>query len=131
MIGAGYRAAGALALAAMTGAAGYFHGVDTGRNRERLANLTSVEKANAERDNLRGAIEQESIQHLTADQARRDTVREIYRESHQVTERPVYRNVCIDADGVLLLDRAAAAANGDNPGASEGAAAGAAKGAAH
>lgn len=131
MIGSGYLAAGALALAAMTGAAGYFHGLDTGRNRERLANLTSVEKANADRDKLRGAIEQETIQHLTADQARRDTVREIYRESHQVTERPVYRNVCIDADGVLLLDRAAAAANSDDPGASEGAAAGTAKGAAH
>lgn len=131
MIGSRYLAAGALALAAMTGAAGYFHGLDTGRNRERLANLTSVEKANADRDKLRGAIEQESIQHLTADQARRDTVREIYRESHQITERPVYRNVCIDADGVLLLDRAAAAANSDNPGPSEGAAAGTAKGAAH
>ncbi|WP_189338381.1 hypothetical protein [Sphingobium sp. SCG-1] len=130
MIGSGYLAAGALALAAMTGAAGYFHGLDTGRSRERLASLQDVAKANAARDRLRGAIEQESIHHLSADQARRDTVREIIRESHQVTARPVYRNVCIDADGVRLLDRAQAAANGRDPGAPEGPASGAAEGAA-
>ena len=56
MIGGGYLAAGGLALAVMTGAAGYFHGLDTGRSRERLANLHGVEKANAARDTLRSTI---------------------------------------------------------------------------
>jgi hypothetical protein len=46
---------------------------------------------------------------------RQTHVREITRETNTITERPVYRNVCVDADGVQLLDRAAAVANGDDP----------------
>ncbi|MFH8652338.1 hypothetical protein ACH37Y_06440 [Sphingomonas paucimobilis] len=46
---------------------------------------------------------------------RQTHVREITRETNTITERPVYRNVCVDADGVRLLDRAAANANGDDP----------------
>lgn len=34
--------------------------------------------------------------------------RSIYRETLRIIERPVYRTVCVDADGVGLLDRAAA-----------------------
>ncbi|HEX8301067.1 hypothetical protein [Sphingomonas sp.] len=51
-----------------------------------------------------------------AEAARAGSMREIYRETNTVTERPVYRNVCIDADGVQLLESAAATANGANPG---------------
>ncbi len=48
---------------------------------------------------------------------RQSLVREIIRESHTITDRPVYRNVCVDADGVRLLDRATVVANGGDPGA--------------
>lgn len=48
---------------------------------------------------------------------RQSLVREIIRETHTITDRPVYRNVCIDADGVRLLDRATIVANGGDPGA--------------
>ena len=48
---------------------------------------------------------------------RQEKVREVYRETNTVTERPVYRNICIDGDGVRLIERATAIANGDNPGA--------------
>ncbi len=48
---------------------------------------------------------------------RQSLVREITRETHTITDRPVYRNVCIDADGVRLLDRATVVANGGDPGA--------------
>lgn len=37
--------------------------------------------------------------------------RSIYHETLRIIERPVYRNLCVDADGVGLLDRAAANAN--------------------
>lgn len=46
---------------------------------------------------------------------RQTHVREITRETNTITERPVYRNVCVDADGVRILDHAAAVANGDDP----------------
>lgn len=37
--------------------------------------------------------------------------RSIYRETLRIIKRPIYRNVCLDPDGVSLLDRAAANAN--------------------
>ncbi len=45
--------------------------------------------------------------------AQREIVtREIYRALPTTVDRPVYRNLCIDDDGVRLLERAAANANG-------------------
>lgn len=49
---------------------------------------------------------------------RQSLVREITRETHTITDRPVYRNVCVDGDGVRLIDRATLVANGGDPGAS-------------
>ncbi len=37
--------------------------------------------------------------------------RSIYHETLRVIERPIYRTVCVDGDGVGLLDRAAVNAN--------------------
>lgn len=111
---AGYAGAGALALAALAGLGGYAHGVDVGSQRERAATFEQVNKANEARDRLRVQIEQAAIRHMEADQNRQSTQREIVRESVKIVDRPVYRNVCIDGDGVRLLDRAADAANGAN-----------------
>lgn len=127
--GTGYLAAGALLLAIATGAGGYFHGVDVGQAREQESQRKAVDKANADRDRLRTQIETAAIKHVEADQQRQATQREIIRESTQVVERPVYRTQCVDADGVRLLDRSAAAANGaDGRSANDGNAAGAAEG---
>lgn len=51
-------------------------------------------------------------------EVRRDTVtREITHEIQQIAAaQPVYRNVCIDADGVQRLDRLTDVANGEDPG---------------
>jgi hypothetical protein len=46
------------------------------------------------------------------DVARAAEFRSIYVEVPRVVDRPVYRNACVDADGVRLLERAVAAANG-------------------
>lgn len=51
-----------------------------------------------------------------ADVQRETIVREITREVPKVIDRPVYRNVCVDADGVRLIARAVEAANGGAPG---------------
>lgn len=52
----------------------------------------------------------------TAETQRQQSVREVYRETSTITERPVYRNVCVDPDGLRALDRAAAIANGEDTG---------------
>jgi len=46
---------------------------------------------------------------------RQAVVREIVREVPTIVDRPVYRNDCLDADGLRLLGRAVAAANDGSP----------------
>lgn len=52
----------------------------------------------------------------TQETARATNTKEVYHEVEKITERPVYRNVCVDADGVRALERAATIANGEDPG---------------
>jgi len=126
-MGNGYVAAGALLLAGLAGAGGYFHGLDTGRTRERAENFKAITAAQDAADRLRREIADHAMEAFSADQRRQDTVREIRHESREIVERPVFRNICIDPDGVRLLDRAADAANGHDPAASSGDAARAAE----
>lgn len=116
----GYFAAAGLALSIASGIGGYFHGLDTGRSRAEEAARKQVDAAIAARDRLRGQIEQAALAHLQADQARGATQREIVRENTKIVERPVYRTVCIDGDGVRQLDRAADNANAGGAGAHAG-----------
>lgn len=116
MIGYGTLGAGALLLAITSGLGGYAHGLDTGKTRQQIADQKDVDSAIAARDRLRGQIEQAALLHLQADQARQSTHREIIRESTKIVDNPVYRNVCVDADGVRLLDRAIDNANAGHSG---------------
>lgn len=72
----------------------------------------AVEKERGKRE---GAVARGDAAGQTRETDRQTHVREITRETNTITERPVYRNVCVDADGVRILDHAAAVANGDNP----------------
>lgn len=130
MLGASHLAmAGALA-ACLAGIAAYVHGVGVGEARELAARKRADDAAEAVRRQLQGQIDATAQQHQAAEYARQSNVREIYHESQKIIERPVYRNVCIDADGVRLLDAAAATANGADLAPASGPAAGAAQGAA-
>ena len=81
----------------------------------------AVERAvKAERDKRETNVATGETAGAAKETDRQEKVREVYRETNTVTERPVYRNVCVDADGVRLIDRATAIANGDDPGASAG-----------
>lgn len=119
--------AGALA-ACLAGIGGYAHGVGVGEAREQAAQKRADDAAEAERRKLQGQIDASAERHQAAEYARQSSVREIYHESQKIIERPVYRNVCIDADGVRLLDAAAATANGAGIARAAGAAAPAAVG---
>ena len=74
---------------------------DKAVEKERAAHQLIVDQLNT------GGQEQET--------ARATSVREIFHETRTVTERPVYRNVCVDTDGVRLLDKAWGVANGEHP----------------
>ena len=54
------------------------------------------------------AIEQTALNQLAADQQRQTAHQEILRESTKIIDRPIYRNHCIDADGLRILDDIAA-----------------------
>ncbi|WP_159977775.1 MULTISPECIES: hypothetical protein [unclassified Novosphingobium] len=128
MIGASHLAlAGALA-ACLAGIGGFAYGVGVGATEERGAQARADAAAGKVRDELQARIDTSALRHQSAEYARQTNVREIYHESQKVIERPVYRNVCVDADGVGLLDRAAAIANGEGIVASAGTAPGAAAG---
>ncbi|MBB6191516.1 hypothetical protein FHS51_001743 [Sphingobium wenxiniae] len=105
--------AGALAACA-AGIGGYFHGVSMGVSQEQAAQKRADDAREAERQKLQGQIDASNERFQAGEYARQSAVREIYHESQKVIERPVYRNVCVDADGVGLLDRAAATANRDD-----------------
>lgn len=119
--------AGALA-AGIAGIGGFIYGMHIGGLEERAAQKRIDDAVEAERAKLQSQIDASAQAHQSAEYARQANVREIYHESQKVIERPVYRNVCVDADGVGLLDRAAAAANGEGLAGAAGGAAGAAAG---
>ncbi|MEJ2002997.1 MAG: hypothetical protein P8X77_16755 [Maritimibacter sp.] len=104
--------AGALA-ACLSGIGGFFYGTRIGVAQERAAQKRVDDAAQAMRERLQDQIDASAERARAAEYARQSSVREIYHESQKVVERPVYRNVCIDADGVRLLDRAAAIANAE------------------
>lgn len=120
MIGAPYTyLAGGLALIAALGGA-YAYGRSDGRALERDARVKAEKALVAERDRRTTALAQADSTAATAEIERQTTTREIRHEVERIIDRPVYRNVCIDADGLRILDNATAAANGDNPRASTG-----------
>ncbi|MFC0206435.1 hypothetical protein [Novosphingobium soli] len=115
--------AGALA-ACLAGLGGFAYGTRVGIAQEQAAQKRADDAANAERQQLQAQIDAGGEAHQSAEYARQAQVREIYHETQKVIERPVYRNLCIDADGVGLLDRAADVANAKSVGEPAGAAAG-------
>ena len=114
MIGKAHLAMAAALAACAAGMGGYVHGLGVGHAQEQAAQKRVDDARDAERRKLQGQIDAATERAQAAEIARQSNVREIYHESQKVVERPVYRNVCVDADGVGLLDRAAAIANGED-----------------
>ncbi|WP_311270046.1 hypothetical protein [Sphingobium sp. WCS2017Hpa-17] len=101
-------------LACFAAAGGYIHGIGVGLAQERAAQIRADTQAAKVRQQLQSQIDASAERHQSGEQARQANGREIYHESRKIIERPVYRNICVDADGVGLLDRAAATANADD-----------------
>lgn len=103
----------ALALGALSACiVAFFFGMSVGADRCEARHL-KVEKKGGERIEARIIDTQDKDAPAAAAEVRRETiVREITREVPSIIDRPVYRNLCIDADGLRLIERAVATANG-------------------
>lgn len=77
----------------------------------------AVRKEEAKRQDL---VDRGALAGAERETQRQASVKELYHETERVVERPVYRNVCDDADGLRILDQAAAVANGEDPGRAAG-----------
>lgn len=94
----------------------FFYGRHVGYTECDNDHLKAAAAAQEKREKQIGQAQAGDAKAAEADVARQTIVREITREVPKVIDRPVYRNVCIDADGVRLLGRAVEAANGGTPG---------------
>ncbi|MCC2602750.1 hypothetical protein [Sphingopyxis yananensis] len=92
----------------------YDKGKDAGRDQANAAYAKLLKEAQDKVEAKNAAIEQIALHQLAADQQRQSTHQEIVRESTKFIDRPVYRNRCMDADGLRILDDIAANAHGQN-----------------
>lgn len=115
MIGLSHLAlAGALA-ACLAGIGGYVHGTGVGRAQEQASQQRAYAAAQAATRKLQVQLDAATEASASKELTRQENVRTITRESKTIIERPIYSTVCVDADGVRLLDRAAENANGKRP----------------
>lgn len=106
-----FALAGAIALVAAA-AGGFIKGEEHAQAKTDQAALHQLTNALSERDAKQKTIDTLESAAQARENDRQTQVREITREIPEIISRPVYRNVCVDADGVRLLDKARAAANG-------------------
>lgn len=127
-LGSPYVAAGAALLLLGTHTGAFFVGKDYGADGVRAEQAEELEQALKDKKAAEQRIADLELAAQNKEVIRETTVREINRDVPRIVTRDIYHNVCIDVDGVQLLDRAAEAANGRfDTGAPSGAAAGNAK----
>lgn len=101
-------------LLALIGA--FFYGQRVGTQRCEAAHMKAAAAAQEKREKQIVTAQAADTKAAEADAQRETIVRKITREVPKVIDRPVYRNVCVDADGVRLIERSVEAANGGAPG---------------
>ncbi len=114
MIGRSHLVLAAALAACGSGIGGFFYGTSVGRDAEQASQRRADAAAAKVRDDLQKKIDAAATAAQSAEYQRQESVREIHNETLKIIEKPVYRNMCVDADGVRLLDHAAAIANGEN-----------------
>lgn len=111
-LGLSHVALGGALMACVAGFGGYVHGIGVGEAREQAVQKRADDAADAVTKKLQSQIDASDERYQATEYGRQSSVREIYHETQKVIDRPIYRTVCVDADGVGLLDRAAGTANG-------------------
>ncbi|TKD50592.1 hypothetical protein [Sphingomonas baiyangensis] len=100
-----------VALALIIGA--YAYGVGVGRDRQLADDRAAMDRASTAMKHAGDAYALRDAAAASRDVERETVFREIVREVPRIIDRHVYRNICVDADGVQLLREATAAANGE------------------
>lgn len=111
MIPLAWRIVGGLAAAAAIGGGSYALGDSAGANRVIAREAKALARITAAADRIRAATDRIAGSTATGRTEQVTTERTIYRDAIKIIDRPVYRSICIDADGGRLLDRAQANAN--------------------
>jgi hypothetical protein len=112
-----------MAAACLLLAAIYAFGRHDGAAIEQAAQTRAVRAAAAASSSAQTQIDKLTADAARAEQDRQSSVREVRHETKRVIERPIYRTVCVDPDGVQLIAKAAAIANGESQSVASGAAA--------
>lgn len=90
----------------------FFYGQRVGKQRCEAAYAAAAAADRKKREAQIVTAQEQDTAAAVANVQRETVVREITREVPKIIDRPVYRNVCVDADGVRLIERAVDAANG-------------------
>lgn len=114
MIGKSHLAMAAALAACAAGVGSFFYGTRVGIAQEQAGQKRADDAREVERKKLQGQLDASTERAQAAEYARQGNVREIYNETQKIIEKPIYRNLCVDADGVGLLDRSAATANSED-----------------
>lgn len=99
-----------LILVATTGA--FFEGKHVAAGEFAQGQSTALAKAIQDGKDKGQKINELETERQNLENLRQSAVREIYHDTSKIIERPIYRNECIDADGVGVLDRSQALASG-------------------
>lgn len=91
----------------------FFLGDSMGANRVIARDAKANARIVAAGERLLRTAQAQDTKGAAAAVERQTIVREITREVPKIIDRTVYRAVCVDDDGVRLLNRAVAAANGE------------------
>ncbi|GGZ32024.1 hypothetical protein [Asticcacaulis endophyticus] len=100
-----------LAMVTLTFGAGYLEGSKDAYEKAELASARQAEAAMTSIRRLQSHINLLSHDAAIAETQRQTAVKEIRRETERIIVRPVYRTICVDADGLRILDQAADLAN--------------------
>jgi predicted lipid-binding transport protein (Tim44 family) len=116
MIPLGWRVAGGLGAAIAIGSGGYALGDRAGANRVLAREAKLAGRVVAATERIRSATDRIAAAVAAGRNEKVTLERTIYRDAIKIVDRPVYRVICVDADGVRLLDRAQAVANSEPAG---------------
>lgn len=107
-----YAILGGTIAAMLLLAAAYFYGRHDGKMACENAHLKAAAVAAEKRAKDIAKAQDNDLAAAQADQQRETVARETYREVTKIIDRPVYTNICADADGLRQLSNAITAANG-------------------
>lgn len=106
------RIAVVVAIAAVLGA--YAFGRHDGKSNEVASQSRASAAASSASASAQRIISDLTASAAVAEQDRQQTVKEIHYAKERIIERPVYRNVCVDADGLRIIQAATDVANGQS-----------------